>query len=355
MLGRLVVLVVAAGCGRVGFDASRDGAMSFDASPWSEHVSIDIGSPATEEVRDVPILVRLDPSRIDYALAAADGRDLRFTDGGVELAHEIEHWDPGGTSIVWVRVPRLASSPARTTLAMHYGNSTATALDGDATWGTEYAGVYHFAGGVNDATSTHLDARLIGTGSFPELSLLGPALALSGTAGHAVIENVGALDDVVTFSLWMRSESPSGTGIFEGGIVWPYEGTVEDSPYLGFNEDNVFFETVDADGRNEGRTIDLVPIGQWVHLALVWRSTTVETYIDGQPSVTIVVPNGPLRPLMPMYFGADCSNCPAGTTAATNDFLDGALDEIRLERVPRTAAWFAVQYASMRDTLIDWP
>lgn len=352
MVARVVALVAVAGCGRIGFDS----AMSVDASAWNRHSEIDVINPTGEELRDVPILVRLDPTRIDYSLAAPDGRDLRFTDARGELALEIERWDPNGVSIVWVRVPTLAANPMSTPIVMHYGNAAASALPADAAWSADHVAVYHFADGVNDATSTHLDASLA-DGAFTVYDHLGQALALSPNNGaqYAVIANVGALDEVVTFSGWMRSESTALPDFYEGMITWPVQGSSEDSPYLGLRMDRLFFETLDQNTTNNmERTLDLLPNSTWAHLALVWRATTVETYVDGVPGPILPVPSGPLRPAVAMFLGADCDNCASGATVANEDFLDGAIDEIRLERVPRSAAWFEVQYASMRDTLIAW-
>src|SRR5438067_2904405 len=50
--------------------------------------------------------IALDPGTITYS---ATGADLRFfdSDDKTALAYEIEAWNPGGSSVVWVRVPRI--------------------------------------------------------------------------------------------------------------------------------------------------------------------------------------------------------------------------------------------------------
>ena len=49
---------------------------------------------------------------------AANGDDLRISDGAANLPYEIENWNPGGKSIVWVKVPTFSSA---TTLTLRWG------------------------------------------------------------------------------------------------------------------------------------------------------------------------------------------------------------------------------------------
>ena len=63
-------------------------------------------SASTADFLDFPVLVTLDATKIDYSLIADPAKDLRFEDATqAPIAHEIEHWNPAGESIVWIRVP----------------------------------------------------------------------------------------------------------------------------------------------------------------------------------------------------------------------------------------------------------
>ena len=47
---------------------------------------------------------------------AADGSDLLFTDDtGAPLSHEIEEWNVGAKSFVWVKAPSIAGAKPRPT------------------------------------------------------------------------------------------------------------------------------------------------------------------------------------------------------------------------------------------------
>ena len=97
---------------------------------------------------DFPMLVRVSEANIagfSYSQCSAFGLDIRFTDeNGLLIPHEIESWNPGGESIVWVKVPYFRRG-AKVTMHWSLAPSTAApANDRYAVW-SEYLGVWHFA------------------------------------------------------------------------------------------------------------------------------------------------------------------------------------------------------------------
>lgn len=90
---------------------------------------------------------------------SAQGADLRFvsSDGTLTLKHEIEKWDPNGSSLVWVKVPELADT--NTFVWALWGKEGAAApayATNGATWDGNYMGVWHLkeASGGTLADST---------------------------------------------------------------------------------------------------------------------------------------------------------------------------------------------------------
>src|SRR4029453_12282439 len=75
-----------------------------------------------EALTDFPILVRLDPSRIDYSAVQPNGADLRFidADGVTVLNYEIATWNPNGVSTVWVKVPRVEANSTTDYVWLYY-------------------------------------------------------------------------------------------------------------------------------------------------------------------------------------------------------------------------------------------
>ena len=128
---------------------------AIDATAFDTRVPITIsGYTGASTLTNFPVLVALADS-LDgfcYADCAADGSDLRFADAdGTVLPHEIESWDPDGTSCVWVRVPRLAGTT--TQISLYYGAAPAglPAVNPVDVW-TRYAAVFHGGSSIADAT-----------------------------------------------------------------------------------------------------------------------------------------------------------------------------------------------------------
>ncbi|MDR1427012.1 MAG: DUF2341 domain-containing protein, partial [Bifidobacteriaceae bacterium] len=110
---------------------------------------------------DVPVRLALPTT------PQVDAATLRvFTADGVPVTHEVETWNRGGVSVVWVRAPAL---PARsvTTLWVYYGGDANTANNPTAVWAEDYALVEHFAtggapGGLVADSTGHATGALTG-------------------------------------------------------------------------------------------------------------------------------------------------------------------------------------------------
>ena len=117
-----------------------------------------------ETLTDFPVLVILNSSNIDYAQTKDDGSDLRFfAADGTPLAYEIEQWNEGGDSSVWVRVPQITGNSNSDSIWMYYGNAAAEpAKNAAGVWDSNFVGVWHLneeqagtgtAGVYQDSTS----------------------------------------------------------------------------------------------------------------------------------------------------------------------------------------------------------
>ena len=114
---------------------------------WGERkMLVFMNSGQAETLTDVPILVVLDATRIDYSLTQNEGQDLRFIDAGgsIELDYEIETWDETGTSYVWVKVPQIDGSSYTDYIWMYYDYfGAADNQNASGVWSNGYAGVWH--------------------------------------------------------------------------------------------------------------------------------------------------------------------------------------------------------------------
>lgn len=104
-------------------------------------------------VSDAPIMVKLNPSLVNYSDFNGDGSDIRFfdSDNATVLNYEVDVWNPAGESVLWVRVPVVDSSGGDG-FWMYYGNTSATsAANKNLTWPGGAIAVWHLSD-LNDST-----------------------------------------------------------------------------------------------------------------------------------------------------------------------------------------------------------
>ena len=312
------------------------------AWPHRRELAIDNTAQA-ETLVDFPVLVRLDPTRIDYAGAQPQGQDLRFTDAnGQLLDHEIESWSPGGTSLVWVKVPSIPAASGAASIFMYYGNPAATdAQDPAGVW-SGYAGVWHMGPSLADSTGngnvgtdfgTSADAGYLGDARrFDGASWIdagnGPSLAL---AGQLSLEAWVAIDDPdLAGSPRILSKKPTGPR--------PRASTSSTSPSennltsLGSGQDFVRAENVDLDTAWHW-------VGSSLNGATGQRIRGRRRPHDGRDARPGRRPPDAVAALRPR----------AGRVLPRADRRDP-----RSPRSARSAAWFAAQYLSMTDAFLSY-
>lgn len=249
------------------------------------------GYTADSALTNFPVLVRLRtdaPIGFKYAMARADGADLRFTsvDGSVVYPHEIDTWNTEGESLIWVRIPELREG---TVFKLHFGFPEATApTDASATWfgaaGGYHAGVWH----MREANGTAFDSAK----HDPRLPMDGRARSNNSsshqTAGNAMTSVDGAIGtgrtsagcywdipsydrfqigDRFTASMWIRKPNGSGGRSFSRQASWGdaggwginfYQGQVGfyasanlvNTPWPSTAQDEYFLTTLVVDGKN---------------------------------------------------------------------------------------------------------
>jgi hypothetical protein len=108
------LLVVLAACGRFGFNPSLRPDAQEDLTGSSTQMRLTFNNAGREALVDVPVLVTLDPNRIDYTALQPDARDLRFVDADrhsvrIDDRH-VDHVRSAGAALS----RRLRSVPAQT-------------------------------------------------------------------------------------------------------------------------------------------------------------------------------------------------------------------------------------------------
>lgn len=343
---------------------------------WKCRRRLPIAGHGAEPLTDVPILLILDPSRVDLATFADDGSDLRFVTADQQpLAHEIERWDPADRAALWLHLPALPA--AGVDVWMYWCGPAGLPLDPSAAWPAGFAAVYHLAdpltgGGepeVRDATLHAHHGRARG-GMTPDRRTASPrgfALDFRGKADDGAGDFVDLdqgppldTDDwsALTVEAWAlqreRGElrivckSPSidaGEHVFATGLH-AYEPA--DRPYLRVGTDDGFVDDLDPDG-------PAIALDTWFYVALAWdaRTATAALYLDGQPVLSLPLAGGTLRDEPVAAAIANVNG--VGLAAPGNDrFWLGLIDEVRIHVVRRSPAWIATQHRSARDELVDY-
>jgi hypothetical protein len=389
----LPVVLFALGCGRFGFDdvivgggsnaadavvsdGNGDGAMTDVGAPlgwwdpaWHDRIKLTLGDPGAP-LQNVPLLVHLGPARINYSKTAVGGADLRFVDadGVTVLPYEIDQWQSGGTSYVWVRVPLIDAGGGADHIWLYYGNATATAAPNSGVLWTGYPLAWHLdenpaapAPQIQDSSASNYDGSAVGAmpAAAQSPGKIGGALTFDGTDDWITGPNVASLRVIgdITIIVWMNRQVASraqwlcdfGTPASEQeGNNHLYELTLDSS-------NNIEFEWEYSAGNDElAQSTQALTTGlsQWTMIAVTRdvAANEVRFYENGSPLGN------------PVAFGNDPTGGATGSfyfagmldgTSSKQPFI-GRLDEFRLEPRVRSATWIATQYRSMVDSFLSY-
>jgi PKD repeat protein len=297
-------------------------------------------SAPTTALVDFPVLVKLDASRIDYASAQPGGADLRFVDadGVTLLPYEIEQWVSGGTSYVWVKVPRVDAGSTTDHVWMYYGNAGATAgANGTAVW-SGFRGVWHLTG---FADATGLGHAGVNQGSTLESAgRIGQARRFSGSSQYVQVAHAAdlafAATGSYTLSAWAKLDKVPGAA---NGVVTKSRNV---SPWYGISIAQGKRWTALAPSAN---IAGAVAATGWSHVVVVQdgaagaRRLYVNGVLSGSGSARAADGTGPL------WFGG---------SAGVNEYLAGVVDEVRLSGVARSADWVAAERLSESDAFVTF-
>lgn len=320
-----------------------------DAGAAALRHTLTVSGSVTGTLSDAPVLVTLTPERIDYG--RTDGSDLRFTaSDGAPLAHEIETWNQGGTSAVWVKLPSLATG---TSFAMIYGDGVAQSQQATEVW-TAYDLVYHLA--LDGAESrlgfnatgrngvTHGAGRIGGAGIFDgvdDFYEIGEDLPLMRSAPAGTLEGWVRLDTAGAGGslLEIATNGSNGSRMF---------GNLQVSGVMRLG-----IRTQDMATAQNADGLDAVTVGEWAWLVGVadFASQTTVIYFNGVESSRT---EGLLFDPMTPDTNSDVAVIGADDGLAAGGFFPGGLDEIRCAPTAVTAEWVAAQYLSMTDALLDY-
>lgn len=257
-------------------------------------------------IRNFPLLVRLDPDNFDFARARTDGADIRFTDNaGRLLPFELELWDrTSSRAAFWVGFDSLKGPDTVRSFRIHWGHSEAThasapraVFDSSNQW----AGVWHLAGFGLGVPPVLEDASVAGNaaqaGEFPGgaehiPTPLGNGIALNGHPSLLFTSRRFDNPGDMTLSLWFRTTTDSG-GLLLGfaGLQMASDSTLERDRHVWMDDSGrvhfgIYMNGLPADqSKRVLSTASPSNDGKWHHLAATLSSAGAARgmflYLDG--------------------------------------------------------------------------
>ncbi len=312
------------------------------------------GYDRAETLTNFPVLLKLDPAAISkfrYSfLASPTGGDLRFSDstGTQWLNYEVETWNTGGESLVWVQVPAFSSN---TVILAHLGNTVGSLTapnytTNGATWSEGYEAVWHMnEAAALDSTSHGRDATIVGDGVSTASGRIGTGLSLNGTDDYLQIGSYpGVLGTSArTVLAWVKKTDSKDDCI----ASW---GTASSGRQWTYLLDNVTGDSrprvVVGSGhrRAQGHFAD----GTW-HMVAV-------TLPGGAPNVTDATHYGDgIELALDSESARSVSTLAGGDVRVGDDFSDGSrdyaglMDELRISSVERSSNWVWAAYMNVSD------
>ncbi|MDD4871631.1 MAG: DUF2341 domain-containing protein, partial [Kiritimatiellae bacterium] len=267
-----------------------------------------------------------------FALPESGG-DLRFGNSSETkmLNYEIEKWDSSSNSYVWVQVPELVST--NTFIWAYWGNKSITNAPvyttNGSTWSEGFAGVWHLKENAFPFADSSAN-RFNGTvGNVPTQivnGIIGNGQSFNGLNQSIQVPYQAALNTTqFTVSCWVK-ENTFVTNIWQTPL-FTRDGTRGYNFYAGSN--GLWQAWV---GNNIGgfNSIPAGPIidGEWIYLTMNFNNEfTQKFYTNGVFINSASVPTFAVNTVDALKMGVGAN------------YLNGEMDEVRVENVPRSSNW----------------
>jgi hypothetical protein len=312
----------------------------------------------SSDLANLPVMVKLDDTRVDVAAVADGAVDLRFISyandpSGVPLAHEVEQWVSGVGGVIWVRLPNVPAASFDDGFWVYYGNPNADdGQNSSAVWDDGYVFVMHgnrdelgSFGTLVDSSNAANDANWVGpqSGLATVDGSMGPALELGGAGGMYI--DVPALDGVNfpqtagTVRLWASADIDSVST--SDRLLDTWNETRNHYFMRPTNSGSMQWAAQEVDamgGYHASHTTSTGLWPTWWTVALSWGPSEIRMYTEGSRR-----DEDPTDGFLP-----------DGQLARFGHGFPGAIDEIRVSSVQRSDAWISLSTRSERDRLLEF-
>ena len=348
----MLLALAFAGCSfRPGTVGGGDGGGSgSDGTPPAELVTRRLvfdNSASTVESLDMPVLVALDATKINYSLIADPKTDLRFENpaNGNAVAFEVEHWNPAGESIVWIKVPRLTPGSTTTSVLMHYGTLAAgSPAPVFSSPNAAYEVVQHFAPTLENAANAKYAGTAIGAARVD--GQVGPAIGFSGVGDQRVTfaDPGGDLFNgwgSFNMMFWIYLDYPSA-GVVRAQQFMQKGGALGSGAVVSDGTDIDLQIDFHFTGNNNDAVLTAsVAPRVWTFIAVMFDrpGATIQIYTDGVAGASYSMSGNQqeflVNDVQAFFLGDDAAS------------FVGRIDELRIEKRARTPDYVRAQHLSM--------
>lgn len=299
------------------------------------------GADISENLSDVPVLIRLHTGNFAFKDAKPGGEDIRFvsSDDAAQLPYYIERYDTiDEMAAIWVRIPRLSANSNQDYMWMYYGNEAAAAGDdGAAIFDGLQAAVFHFEeleGQPQDKTvnANHAMSFLGGRGLS---GVIGNCVLFSGAADRMVIQPSASthFTNGFTFSAWVKiSQEQDNAYLFS---------QQSDAGHIRVSIDRSLLFAEIANSEVMVATTERSPVlssGVWHHVVVTAApNDRLSVYVNGIETSTVPLSGGIPEMKTEMTIGGDMDG---------NHGYYGEMDELGISAVARSAGWVRAAFAS---------
>jgi len=320
-------------------------AMAWWSEDWQYRRKITFSPNAVSEglaagVSNIPVLVRLHMGNFDFMNAAEDGHDIRFVsaDDQTPLTFHIEQYDTlEEMALIWVKIPSFMSAQGPPFIYMYYGNEQAMGGgDKPGTYDADHVAVFHFseAEGVPGDSTAYENTPAEFSAGLGLPSVIGYGAVFNGFQDRMVVSQSPSMDfsQGLTFSAWVKTSGPVPRGRI---ISWEDQGQ---GLALGIDGTSLFVRAASGESVTELDQLAEVLPDTWHHVAVALApGQGLRVYLDGQEAGT-----APLAGGMPQI----AADVIVGASASGEEFFAGELDELRISKIARSAAWIMAAYGA---------
>ncbi len=343
--------------GALSITVTSDG--TYASGAWSNDQIFEINPSATgisTNVANFPILLQLNSSNVSGIFSSSTSpKDLRFArsgNSGVHYPYQIEQWNTTlQQALIWVLVDTVFYQSTGQGITMYWGNGSAAAdSSGSAVFntGNGFTAVWHLNNnlatgnfpGLSDATGNGYGLTAHGT-THIDAGIIDSAAAFAG-ASSSYLSNASVLGSptVVTLSTWVADSETSGEQDFL---------SLDNSPTLtttaGGGSD--LFYQYSGGWYGCGST----PLTtSWTYVTAVVNPLGAAGGSSGEWTYQNGVQVGSASYTSPIVYGATSPTWLGDNPVSGNTgrFLKGAMNEARVENVPRSADWITLCYLNQQ-------